>query len=314
MMVPRGHEVNVYGDPQHDSLGDHVACYEPGEPPAFTVEGWATANAAAVNAIRERAEPGDILGLIGGKCQYPLVAAFRDLVPVEFGIGYPGVNKDGTFRVFESFAWMHQVYGELYGSGTANGFFYDAVIPAYLDRRDFPKGKGGDYLLFVGRMIERKGIHIACETAKRAGMPLLLAGDGDFRPTYGEHIGVIEPDERGKLMAGARALICPTTYIEPFGSVAAEAQLCGTPVIATDFGAFTETVTQGVTGYRCHRLGEFVYAAQEAGKLNRGDIREHALRTWSLEAVAPQYENYFDHLATLENDGFYDDRPQEPRW
>jgi hypothetical protein len=314
MMVPRGHEVNVYGDPQHDSLGDHVACYEPGEPPPFTADGWATANAAAVNAIKERAEPGDVLGLIGGTCQQPLIREFPELYPVEFGIGYPGVNRDGTHRVFESYAWMHQVYGELYGSGTADGRFYDAVIHGYFDRTEFPKGDGGDYLLYVGRMIERKGVQIACETAEAAGMRLILAGGGDFKPTYGDHIGVVEPKERGVLMAGARALICPTTYIEPFGSIAAEAQLCGTPVIATDFGAFTETVTQGVTGYRCRRLGEFVWAAQNADRLDRRQIRERAIKTWSLEAIAPAYENYFDHLLTLRDKGWYDARPQEPCW
>lgn len=315
MMVPRGHEVNIYGDPEHESLGDHVACYEPGEPPPFTVGGWTNANAAAIAAIKERAEPGDVLGLIGGICQEPLVRAFPELYPVEFGIGYPGVNRTGTYRVFESYAWLHQVYGELYGSGTADGRFYDAVIHGYFDRTEFPKGKDEGYLLYVGRMIERKGIQIVCDTAEEAGLPLILAGGaGDFKPSYGEHIGIVEPEERGKLMAGAKALMCPTTYIEPFGAIAVEAQLCGTPVIATDFGAFTETVTQGVTGYRCRRLGEFVWAAQQAHELDRNWIRTNAINTWSLEAIAPQYENYFDHLRTLSNDGWYDKNPSQPKW
>ena len=311
MMVPLGHEVTIYGDEEHSHAGDHVACYPSSEPPEFTAEAWEPFNTSAAVEIEKRAEPGDILGLMGGHCQASLVASLPALYPVEYGIGYGGCFA--PYKVFESYAWMHTCYGEQRGSNTANGSFYDAVIPAYFEPEDFPENTGGgDYLLYVGRLTQRKGIEIVTETAKRLGMPLKLAGAGDWVPEYGEALGNVKPVERGELMAGAKALICPTIYVEPFGCIAVEAQLCGTPVISTDWGAFTETVRQGISGWRCRRLGEFMWAVENADTLDKAAIRQHAQATWSLEAVAPRYDHYFRHLKTLEGDGWYADSLTAP--
>ena len=248
---------------------------------------------------------------MGGHCQASLVASLPAMYPVEYGIGYGGCFA--PYKVFESYAWMHTCYGQQRGSNAADGSFYDAVIPAYFEPEDFPENTGGgDYLLYVGRLTQRKGIEIVTETAKRLGMPLKLAGAGDWVPEYGEALGNVKPVERGELMAGAKALICPTIYVEPFGCIAVEAQLCGTPVISTDWGAFTETVRQGISGWRCRRLGEFMWAVENADTLDKAAIRQHAQATWSLEAVAPRYDHYFRHLKTLEGDGWYADSLTAP--
>ena len=311
MMVPLGHEVTIYGDEEHSHGGDHVACYPSSEPPEFTAEAWEPFNTSAAVEIEKRAEPGDILGLMGGHCQASLVASLPALYPVEYGIGYGGCFA--PYKVFESYAWMHTCYGQQRGSNTADGSFYDAVIPAYFEPEDFPENTGGgEYLLYVGRLTQRKGLEIVTETARRLGMPLKIAGAGEYQPDYGELLGNVGPVERGELMAGAHALICPTTYIEPFGCIAVEAQLCGTPVISTDWGAFTETVEQGVTGWRCRRLGEFIWAVENADTLDRDLIRRRARATWSLEAIAPLYDHYFNHLKTLDGDGWYDAKPSSP--
>ncbi len=306
MMVPRGHEVNVYGDPQHDSLGDHVTCYPETAPPAFTPEAWEEYNRSAAAAIAERAEPGDILGLIGGICQESLMTSLPFMYPVEFGIGYGG--SFAPFRVFESVAWQHTTYGQQRGTNSADGSFYHAVIPAYFNPDEHPRVKGkGDYLLYIGRLEERKGIVVAEQTAEKLGMELIVAGAGPYEPTYGTQVGKVGPEERSKLMSQAVAVMMPTLYIEPFGFVAVEAQLSGTPAITTDWGAFTETVIHNETGFRCHTLGEFCEAVRRAPDLDSNAIRRSAMERYSYNAIAPQYENYFERLLTLGNDGWYSD-------
>lgn len=311
MMQPFGHEVIIYGDPRHDHEGEHVAAYYKTDPPEFTPEAWEPFNRSAARAIRFRAEPGDVLGLMGGLCQAALVDALPDLFPVEYGIGYGGICPN-THKVFESYAWMHTCYGATRGSNTADGSFFDAVINAYFEPELFPEGEDDGYLLYVGRLTERKGVEIVCETARRLDVPLVLAGEGDVTPSYGECVGVVGAEERGELMANATALMCPTIYVEPFGCIAVEAQLCGTPVISTDWGAFTETVRNGESGFRCRTLGEFMWAAENAGSLNRIDIRDYAQSRWSLDAIGPQYDKYFQRLMTLKGDGWYDDNRASP--
>jgi glycosyltransferase involved in cell wall biosynthesis len=108
----------------------------------------------------------------------------------------------------------------------------------------------------------------------------LIAGVGT-PPTYGEYLGPVGL-ERAELYQNAKAVFVPTTYVEPYGTVNVEAQMCGTPVITTDWGAFTETVIDGVTGYRCRTFGEFVQASIDAPKLDRNVIRQRALETVDL--------------------------------
>jgi glycosyltransferase involved in cell wall biosynthesis len=76
--------------------------------------------------------------------------------------------------------------------------------------------------------------------------------------------------------------------------------LCGTPVISTDWGVFSETIHQGVTGYRCSWLPEFVEAARLAPKLDRAKIREINLR-YSTEVVKKDYQRWFDRLDAMRN-------------
>jgi glycosyltransferase involved in cell wall biosynthesis len=203
---------------------------------------------------------------------------------------------------------MHSIYAMFKNPTLVDGNFYDAVIPGYLEPEMFPlQEKKEDYYLYVGRMVDRKGIGIAQHVCKEMGLKLIMAGPGkDPKIEYGEWVGPVGPEERAKLMGGAIALFAPTLYIEPFGNVVIEAQACGTPTITTDWGAFTETNPQGVTGYRCRNAMEFAVATEWVKKLDPVAIHKRAVALYSLEAIAPQYEQYFARLLTLWGDGWYE--------
>lgn len=297
MMRDRGHEVFDLVCPKE--LWDPARVFDPDS------ASWRAWNTLAAHQIADVAELHDIVCVIAGRCQEPIAKALPSMMVVEYGIGYGGTFS--PYRVFESYAWMHTVYGSQAGLDPhrANGSWWDAVIPNYFDLDDFPAGNGGSGFVYIGRLEDRKGVGIVTEVCERLGVPLTLAGEGPHEPSYGHHVGVVGPEERATLMGSATALLVPTIYVEPFGGVAAEAMLCGTPVITTDWGAFTETVEQGVTGYRCRTFQEFLDATRLASELDRDRIRAHAISRWSLEAVAPQYDAYFERLMNLWGEGWY---------
>ncbi len=265
--------------------------------------GWVEMNTNTIRAMAERIKPRDFICVIGGLCQKIIADAFPNNMTVEYGIGYTGTFA--KYRVFESYAHMHWVHGF---QNNDNGDFYETVIPNYYDTDEFPFAESpDDYYLFIGRLIDRKGWRIAQEVCQKLGKRLILAGQGEFSG-YGEHVGVVGVEKRGELMSKAKAVFVPTTYMEPFGGVHAEALLCGTPVITTNFGVFTETVTNGQNGYRCDVFQDFVKATESVEAFSttkRKKIRKSAQQRFSTRTVAKQYDTYFNRLYDLWGDGWY---------
>jgi glycosyltransferase involved in cell wall biosynthesis len=286
---------------------------------------WALANARATAEIKKRCKPTDFLCLIGGSCQKMIAdeLAPQQLLVVEFGVGYSGTFA--PFCVYESYAHA----ANRAGTNDPNGKFTDAVIPNYYDAADFPMGThASDYYLYVGRIIIRKGVQVAIDTCNAIGARLLIAGHGaveytpsaEGKPAYlkgtdaefqgnFEFVGFADVARRASLMGDAKAVFVPTLYLEPFGGVNVEAQLCGTPVITTDWGAFPETVEHGKTGYRCRSHEQFCWAARNVHKLDPAYIRERAVANWGLERVGSMYEEYFYGLSNLAKKGYYEENP-----
>lgn len=263
---------------------------------------WQLANARMIREISKRKCEHDFIASIGGSSQKPVADAHSDLMFVEYSIGYNG--SFSPYRVFESEAWKHVIYG---AQQISDGRFFDAVIPCFYDPSEFTfRSIKEPFALYVGRLVPRKGIEIACKAAYHAGVPLKVIGHGDPRLiTHGaEYLGALPMDERNEWMSRAKCVLTPTIYVEPFNQAAVESQMCGTPVIATDWGGFTETIEQGVSGYRCSYLGEFVQAIHDCAKLDTKKIRKRAMSKYSIESVAPQYEAYFKRLSILWNRGW----------
>lgn len=183
-----------------------------------------------------------------------------------------------------------------------------AAIPNPIDVRSWPfREEKDDYLLWVGRMTAEKGPHRAIAAARMAGCPLVLAGviqpgqqgffdreiaphvDGDRVQFIGEVGGVA----KRALFAGARALLMPIRWEEPFGMVMVEALACGTPVIAFSEGAACELVIDGHTGFL---VDDEVAMAAAVGRLDTivsQDCRAWVAEHCDVDAVAIAYEQVY---------------------
>lgn len=257
-----------------------------------------------------RVKDGDIIAHPYGPIFKKLVQFFPNCYHVETGVGY--LNEEfGAHRIFESYSWMHYNHGYNHRWGKA----YEWVIPngfevdAWDDRFEPSQKNNEGYLLFAGRIVEEKGMHVVKAIAEHLKEKIVVAGIGFpalFESPYLDYIGnVIGQKQLNNLYKDARAVLMPTQYNEPLGFVAIEAMLCGTPVISTDFGSFPEIIEQGKTGFRCHTFGDFLAAIEEAPKLDRGYIRHKTKTEFSLRRAGTQYDKVFKQLLTLNNDGWY---------
>ena len=154
------------------------------------------------------------------------------------------------------------------------------------------------------------------EAAKATGNRLYIVGQGSLdNPDEGLRLGnekhivyrpAVGPKERAELLGNAKAVLMPTYYLEPFGGVNVEAQLCGTPVITSDWGAFPETVLHGVTGYRCRVFEEFCWAIKHIDNISPQMCRKWAMDNYSMERIGKMYEEYFQRINRLFDSGWYE--------
>lgn len=252
---------------------------------------------SAVAAINSRKKDDDFLLVMQGGYQRPIADRVGLSLTLEPGIGYRGSYT--RWRAFESAYLQNFTYGSEHPKQSINGNYYDRVIPNYFDEKDFIfREKKEDYFFFIGRMIARKGVETALLATQAAGKKLILAGQGEYdlsRYDHCEFVGYVDADERNELMSKAAGVFVPTIYLEAFGGVNVEAQLCGTPVITTNFGVFPETVKNGETGFLCNTLNDFVRATKLAPLLDHVTIREHAER-YLMKNVMWEYQAWFDDL------------------
>ena len=170
----------------------------------------------------------------------------------------------------------------------------------------------GDYLLFLGRMTHDKGAHSAVAAAIQTGLPLKLAGkcqepleqeyfDELVKPHLSdriEYLGEVSPDEKVELLQQARATLFPIEWDEPFGLVMIETMACGTPVIATRYGAVPEVIEDGVSGVIVDDLSDMETALDRADALDTHQLRRTVEERFSPRRMVAEYVSAFE--ATIE--------------
>jgi len=318
MMTNRGHEVIHYGHEDSDlQCTEHVSVLTNEDfAKSYGSHDWRKTffkfntedhayQTFYANAIREvglRKQKHDFILPFWGSGVRPICDAHPDLICVEPGIGYAGGHW-ARWKVWESYAIYHAFCG-MGAVGQCQQDNYSVVIPNYFDIDDFTyNDQKEDYFLYLGRVYSGKGVDIAIDATRRAGVKLVVAGQreaGYTFPPHVEYVGYADVLKRKQLMSKARASFLPSQYVEPFGGVQIENLLSGTPTITSDWGSFAENNLHGVTGYRCRTMGDYVDAVENIDRIKPADCRKFG-ENFTLEKVAPRYEKYFQDVLDVHN-------------
>lgn len=304
--------------------------------------------ALVMRELRARVKAGDVIAF-----SYPfegyqkIVQALPDCVCIETGIGYSHPPL-GAYRVFESESWRAWHFGAYCGNNGGLGDFplyapacCSAVVPNYYDAEQWPLGLGlgmtleklpatGDgseasrfnYVFFAGRMTSSKGIELVNGLAERFPDLTFVVASGEAFPADRFpaknilFVGRVESRaDMAGWMGGALCTLVPSRFHEPFGGVAVEALMCGTPVICSDWAAFTETVQHGRgpdvdDGIRCNDFSEFVQALEHVlgepvwnHEVSRVARRERAQARYGLPAVADKYTAAIEMFRRMHAEG-----------
>lgn len=289
-MPKHGYRAIHYGHPDSQVNCEHVSVAQ-GD--------YDVMNRSAGEEIAKRKQPGDLIISLYGTGNYGAAVMNPDLKAIEAAIGYAVDTIFAPYRVFTSYAHMHLYYG--YQKMLMNPSWYDTVIPNGFEPNEFEYSeKKKDYLLYFGRVITTKGVQLCIQVAQRTGHHLVIAGPGslaefgyDRAPDNVTVLGPCNAEQRRALMRDAKALIGPTYYVEPFGNMVVEALFSGTPVITTDWGGFTDTNLDGVTGYRCRDWSDFITAVNNIDQIKPSVCRAWAESKFTNEIVHEQMDRYF---------------------
>lgn len=188
----------------------------------------------------------------------------------------------------------------------------DAILPPLVPTRSIRfSPAAGEGAVFAGRFSPEKGAAEAIEIAQAAGVRIDLFGDSYDDDYTRERIEpqravpgiVVHPAvpraSLWQVIARAAVVLCPAMWDEPFGMVAAEAQACGTPVVAFQRGALAELVVDGVTGFLV-RPGDVPAASDAVGltpELSRLRCRAHAEAQLDIGRALDAHEQLYERLA-----------------
>jgi glycosyltransferase involved in cell wall biosynthesis len=164
--------------------------------------------------------------------------------------------------------------------------------------------------VFLGRLEAIKGPHLAIEIARRASVPLVIAGNiapehrAWFDATVAPHVdgvqvayvGPVNDSQKNELLGRARALLMPILWEEPFGIVMAEAMACGVPVLGLRRGAVSEVVEHGLTGFLADDVSGLVNAVGRLGEIDRASCRARVERLFSHTSVVDSYLRVYSEM------------------
>jgi glycosyltransferase involved in cell wall biosynthesis len=215
--------------------------------------------------------------------------------------GFSGASIVPVYRTYDDIAH----YVAISDSDRHPDLHYAATIHHGVDLARFTfESTPGEYLLFLGRIHPDKGTHLAIEVARRAGVPLVIAGivhDAAYftdlvAPQLGTdvtYVGSVGPEQRDTLLGGALGLLHPISFEEPFGLSVVESLATGTPVIAFRRGSMAEILRDGSTGFLVDDVAQAVNAVRRLSGLRRSDCRAEVELRFTATRMVGDYAALF---------------------
>jgi glycosyltransferase involved in cell wall biosynthesis len=310
-LVARGHLVTLFCAPGSRSSARVVALLDEHHPDEIERSLYEVDHVARAFSEIEMAPPGRHFDVVHDHCGFTALAmADRLDTPVVHTMH--GQFTPSTAAFYERHGGKAALVGispaQLASPLAPAGLDAAAAIPNPIDVRSWPvRVEKDDYLLWIGRMTEEKGPQRAIAAARAAGVPLVMAGviqpgqAGFFEREVLPHIdgsrvrflGEVAGAAKRALFAGAKALLMPIRWEEPFGMVMVEALACGTPVIAFPEGAACDLVIDGTTGFLVEDERAMAAAVGRLGGISAHDCRAWVAEHCDVDAVAAAYEKVY---------------------
>jgi len=304
-LVARGHDVTLFATADSTTNAKLHAIYPHGYSHDASMWPWELYEMLNLAAAVERAGDFDIIHYEA--VYYPMSLAFVRLSPTPIVQTLHHSPSEAEIRLWLTYPEAPFVAVSNEQARLLRGLNVVATVLHGIDTDTFAFcERPDDYLLFLGRFTEGKGVLQAIEIAKRVGMRLILAAaeDAYYREKVAPQVDgrqIIyqgEVDHRAKvpLYGGARALLYPVQAAEPFGLVLAEAMACGTPVAALDRGAVGEVVDQGVTGIIFRDLEHMANELPRVFDLDRRCVRARAVARFGAGRMVDEYVAVYRRL------------------
>ena len=310
-LVAKGHDVTLFATGDSTTKATLHAIYPHGYWHDENMWPWELYEMLNLAAAIERAADFDIIHYEAA--YYPMSLAFARLSPTPIVQTLHHSPSEAEIRLWSRYPEAPFVAISNEQGRLLSGLNVVATVLHGIDTESFTfRETPDDYLLFLGRFTEGKGVLQAIEIAKRAGMRLVLAAaeDGYYREKVAPHVdgtriiyhGEADHPAKVALYGGARALLYPLQTREPFGLVLAEAMACGTPVAALDRGAVREVVEDGVTGVVFADLDQMVNGLQRVFDLDRRRVRDRAVARFGAERMVGEYLTVYQQLVKNHHD------------
>jgi glycosyltransferase involved in cell wall biosynthesis len=304
-LAARGHETTLFATASSVTKARLHAIYARGYRDDCSMWPWELCELFNLAAAVERASSFDVI-----HCQaeyYPMSLAFTRTCPTPILQSLHHAPTDPEVALWSRYPEAPFIALSSAQARLLTGLNVVATIHHAVDSAAFAfRSDPDEYLLFLGRFTEGKGVVQAIEAARRTGMQLVLtAAENDYfrdavKPLVdGRHVvyaGEADHAEKVALLGGARALLYPVQEGEPFGLVLIEAAACGTPVAALDRGAVREIVEDGVTGHVFGTLDELVEGLPRVLTLDRTVVRARAVSRFAVDRMV---EAHVDVYRTL---------------